>query len=225
MKLYARCLESVGSLPASLSISCTTLFLLRESCVINTDLDLASSVSKMVGEHYKEGVEFTTALPSYALICYRKLLEVVCELLAKKFSIQIDHLQLKAKIDRLEDVGKITFGFSDRCQKLRILCNLGAHRPNVLVQGDSKQEASDENEDLLKSALEAREGVLWILRYTYCELLTTRAIFHIRVFTSKLKNGKKFFFQQPTNLTSTGNLKLVYGAKPKLNDVSLHTNT
>jgi TPR repeat protein len=135
--------------------------------VIRTDLDLASSVSKTVGEHYKEGVEFTTALPSYALICYRKLLEEVCELLGQKFSVPLKSLQLKARIDRLKDAGKITFGFNGRCQKLRILCNPGAHRSNVLLGGESKQELIDGNEDLLKNALEARQGVLWILEHTY----------------------------------------------------------
>lgn len=135
--------------------------------MIKTDLDLASSVSKTVGEHYKEGVEFTTALPSYALICYRNVLEGVCELIAKTHGVSLANLQLFEKINKLTDAGKITFGFKDRCHRLRILCNPGAHRGSALVQDESRADQVDENEDVLRNALEARKGVLWILEGTY----------------------------------------------------------
>lgn len=135
--------------------------------MINTDLDLACSVSKTVGETYKEAVEFTTALPSYALICYRNVLEAVCELIAKKHSVPVGNLSLFEKINKLIDAGKITFGFKDRCHRLRILCNPGAHRGSALVQNESLTELAEENEDLLKNALEARKAILWVLESTY----------------------------------------------------------
>lgn len=135
--------------------------------MIKTDLDLSSSVSKTVGEHYKEAVEFTTALPSYALICYRKVLESVCELIAKKQDIPLANLQLFERINKLTDAGAITFGFKDRCHRLRILCNPGAHKTSVLSHEEGKDELADENENLLKNALEARKGILWVLESTY----------------------------------------------------------
>jgi len=135
--------------------------------VIKTDLELASSVSKAVGESYEDAVEFTTALPAYALIRYRDVLESVCEQLGKEYEVNLGKLQLFEQINKLTDAGKITFGFKDRCHRLRILCNPGAHRSIFLNQEESPDESQDEADRLLENALEARKVALWILEGLY----------------------------------------------------------
>ena len=136
--------------------------------MIKTDLDLASSVSKSIGESYKEAVEFTTALPSYALICYRDALDAICDLLARKYGFAFSNVQLFEKINQLTEAGKITFGFKDRCHRLRILCNPGAHRSRVFAQDEKIDKPDNVYDDLLENAQAARQSILWILEHTYC---------------------------------------------------------
>lgn len=168
--------------------------------MIKTDLDLAFSVSKAVGESYQEAVEFTTALPSYALICYRNALETVCELVAKKHSIPLANLQLFERINKLTDAGVITFGFKDRCHRLRILCNPGAHKTSSLTQDEGRSELDDENESLLKNALEARKGILWILESTYSSLRDYKGDFSYAWVHIETQEWKDILFAATTEI-------------------------
>lgn len=131
--------------------------------MINTDLDLAFSVSEAVGQSYKEAVEFTTALPSYSLIRYRDTLEEICGLLAAKMSAVCSAQSLFEKINYLGNTGAITFGFKDRCHKLRMLCNPGAHRNSGSIDAQKKDEIKAEHEQLRSNTQEARNLALWIL--------------------------------------------------------------
>ncbi|MDT0131482.1 DUF4145 domain-containing protein, partial [Acinetobacter baumannii] len=79
-------------------------------------------------------VEFTTALPSYSLIRYRDVLEAICGLIAHAHDQAIESLSLFEQINEMMDAGRITFGFKDRCHKLRLLCNSGAHRKSSLIE-------------------------------------------------------------------------------------------
>lgn len=175
--------------------------------MIKTDLDLAFSVSKTVGESYQEAVEFTTALPSYALICYRNALETVCELIAKKHGIPLANLQLFERINKLTDAGVITFGFKDRCHRLRILCNPGAHKTSSLTQDVGRSELHDENESLLKNALEARKGILWIFETTYCSLRDYKGDFSYAWVHIETQEWKDILFAATTEIDSNKKFK------------------
>jgi TPR repeat protein len=135
--------------------------------MINTDLELAFSVSETIGQSYKEAVEFATALPSYSLIRYRDLLEGFCGLVATDKDIASNSLSLFEQINFLADNGAITFGFKDRCHRLRKLCNPGAHRRSNSVDLEKKDEIKAEHEQLKNNAQEARNLALWIIEH-YC---------------------------------------------------------
>lgn len=131
--------------------------------MINTDLELASLISKDIGASYKEAVEFTTALPSYSLIRYRDLLEGICDLIASESNLAYGAISLYEKIDALGDGSVITFGFKDRCHRLRLLCNPGAHRRFSANEPGKKDDLQAEQEKLKKNAFQARDLSLWLL--------------------------------------------------------------
>lgn len=135
--------------------------------MISTDLELASAVSDIVGRTYREAVEFTTALPSYSLIRYRDVLEAICGLIAHAHDQAIESLSLFEQINELMDAGRITFGFKDRCHKLRLLCNSGAHRKSSLIESRKKDELHAEQQTLKRNSLEARQILLQILESYY----------------------------------------------------------
>jgi TPR repeat protein len=131
--------------------------------MISTDLELASLVSDAIGRSYKEAVEFTTALPSYSLIRYRDVLEGICGLVAEDKNVESKSLSLFEQINFLAEVGAITFGFKDRCHRLRKLCNPGAHRRSGSVDPQKKDEIKAEHDQLKSNAQEARDLALWII--------------------------------------------------------------
>jgi TPR repeat protein len=135
--------------------------------MIHTDLDLASLGSEAVGQSYKEAVEFTNALPSYSLIRYRDVLEAICGLVAVNSGVVIESLSLFEQINALSAAGSITFGFKDRCHKLRKLCNPGAHRSSSSIGPREKGEIKAEHEQLRNNAQEARDLALWVIE-NYC---------------------------------------------------------
>lgn len=135
--------------------------------MFNTDLELASAVSEAVGRSYKEAVEFTTALPSYSLIRYRDVLEAVCGQIANEHGVVIESISLFEQINELAEARAITFGFKDRCHKLRMLCNPGAHRRSSSIEPGKKDDIQAEHENLKNNALEARDLSLWIIETYY----------------------------------------------------------
>jgi TPR repeat protein len=135
--------------------------------MISTDLELASAVSEPIGQSYKEAVEFTTVLPSYSLIRYRDVLEGICNLIAKEHGLVADSISLFEKINELAERGAITFGFKDRCHRLRKLCNPGAHRRSSSIDSQKKDEIKAEHEQLRSNAQEGRDVALWIIEYYY----------------------------------------------------------
>lgn len=138
--------------------------------MINTDLELASLISKDIGTSYKEAVEFTTALPSYSLICYRNLLEGICDLIESESNLTYGPISLYEKINALGEGSVITFGFKDRCHRLRLLCNPGAHRRFSANEPRKKDDLQAEQEKLKKNAFEARDLSLWILESVHRSL-------------------------------------------------------
>lgn len=135
--------------------------------MITTDLELASAVSEAIGQSYKEAVEFSTALPSYSLIRYRDVLEGICDLIAKEHGIVAESISLFEKINALGEGGAIKFGVKDRCHKLRMLCNLGAHRRSSSIDQGKKEDLQAEHEKLRNNALGARDLSLWIIEKYY----------------------------------------------------------
>lgn len=133
----------------------------------NTDLELAYLVSEVVGQSYSEAVEFTTALPSYSLIRYRDVLEEICGLIAGGKNIATKPLSIFEQINALADAGAITFGFKNRCHRLRMLCNPGAHRRSSSVDPQKTDEIKAEHDRLKSNAREARDLALWIIE-SYC---------------------------------------------------------
>ena len=150
--------------------------------MINTDLELASLISKDIGVSYKEAVEFTTALPSYSLIRHRDLLEGICDLIARESNLAYGPISLYEKINALGDGSVITFGFKDRCHRLRLLCNPGAHRRSSANEPGKKDDLQAEQEKLKKYAFDARDLSLWILESVHRSLRGYNGVFeYLRV--------------------------------------------
>lgn len=143
--------------------------------MFKTDLQLASSLSKDIGLSYKEAVEFSRGLPSYALIRYRDALEGMCDLLAARAGLVAGSHSLFDKINALGDAAAITFGVKDRCHRLRLLCNPGAHSRSTAPGAEKKDDLRQAQEKLATNALEARDVALWLMEYI-CRLDSGRHV-------------------------------------------------
>lgn len=134
---------------------------------ILNDLDLASQISMHICKAYKDAVEFSTVLPSYALVRFRDVLDGICHHIAKSSGLHLAQGPLFEKINTLADNGAITFGFKDRCHQIRKLCNPGAHQTPTIDEGGKVEEFQNEHAQLVQNAVEARELTLWVMEEIY----------------------------------------------------------
>ncbi|KVF71015.1 hypothetical protein WS75_22835 [Burkholderia sp. FL-7-2-10-S1-D7] len=136
---------------------------------IFNDLDLADLVSKHVGECYREAVEFSTVLPSYALVRFRDALDGLCDHLAKEAGLNQVETSLFEKINRLRGTPLEGRMLQDCLHRARKLCNKGAHRTSAATIQEGAFEFQPESEKLAQYAEEVRRLVLQGMEFLYCE--------------------------------------------------------
>lgn len=137
---------------------------------ITTDLDLANQVSETIGHAYYDGVEYSKVLPSHALVRFRDVLEELCEIIAKAENVVLAKASINQYIKILLDARAITFSFKDRLHKIKSLCNPGAHYSKGPGEEVAKEDYRLRHENLVRSATEVRELLLWILEAVYSRL-------------------------------------------------------
>jgi hypothetical protein len=95
---------------------------------ISTDVELASHLSDAVAKHYRDGARCIEALPQYALVMFRQVLEALCEHVQRRAKLTISPSEdLHNSIRRLTEGGLITFGAANAMHRVRKVANAAAH--------------------------------------------------------------------------------------------------
>jgi TPR repeat protein len=164
------------------------------SSSITTDLDLATQISISIGRAYRDAVEFSKVLPSYALVRFRDVLDGICHHIAKTSGLHLDQGSLFEKINTLADRGAITFGFKDRCHQIRKLCNPGAHQTPTIDEKGKVEEFQNEHAQLVQNAVEVRELTLWVMEEIYRSKIDTNETLSYSKVTIEIQEGKDVLF-------------------------------
>ena len=134
---------------------------------IATDIDLADRISSNIGGAYRQAVEFSKVLPSFALVRFRDVLDGVCEQLAKSANLHWERVLLVDKIAALTDAGAVTFRLRDCLHLARTLCNAGAHQ-TLPDKPESAKDKQDRHEVLVQHTGKVRDLLLESFEYLYC---------------------------------------------------------
>lgn len=132
-----------------------------------TDIDLAHRISSNIGAAYRQAVEFSEVLPSFALVRFRDVLDGICEQLARAANLYWERVPLVDKIAALTDAGAVTFRLRDCLHLARTLCNTGAHQ-TLPDSPESAKEKLDRHKELVQHAGKVRDLLLEAFEYLYC---------------------------------------------------------
>lgn len=144
---------------------------------ISDDLALADFVSQHVGACYREAVEFSAVLPSYALVRFRDSLDVLCDrLLTETGSGKVDNASLFEKINRLRGTKFDDKNLQDCLHQARKLCNKGAHRTSSLEAQDAARQVLHERAQLAQHANEVRRLLLQGMEFLYCSTFSLESM-------------------------------------------------
>lgn len=134
---------------------------------ITNDLELAGAMSASIGNAYHEAVEFSKVLPSHALVRFRDVLEEVCILLAKHAGLDLVKTSIAKYITQLWDSRVITSGLKSKLNKIRVLCNEGAHQVRIVEEGVAANPLQQRHTILVGNAVEVRGLLLSVFEEIY----------------------------------------------------------
>lgn len=113
-------------------------------------------MSPSIGSAYHEAVEFSRVLPSHALVRFRDVLEEVCISFAKHAGLDLVKTSIAKYITQLWDSRVVTSGLKSKLNKIRVLCNEGAHQVRIVEEGAPSNPLQQRHEILVSNAVEVR---------------------------------------------------------------------
>lgn len=158
--------------------------------LIYNDIELAAWFSAPCGSHYSEAIRHIRALPVFALIKFRHVLENLTENLVNKNKVPTRNGELSTTVDALLHQKVLTFADANTMHRIRKLSNAAAHAPRSIDLEEGPKAVPDVN---AKNAVTCRNDLVKLFRSLY-EKETGLAIEDLALVDSRDSEWKQLLF-------------------------------